>query len=188
MHAKLLQQCPVLCNPLDCSWPGSFVHEILQARILEWVACPPPGDLPDPGIEPLSPTAPALQADSLPLVLIDYYNMWFTQQREFLGTSELYHWVLNFSLIPKCSFVLVPRIFNFFFLLCFHLYLFLHVIQKFREILNCIWKGTTSFVNISCLFLRVYEIGYTMKEWIFKTTLKKDLQVLARCAHKKEIQ
>ena len=35
---------------------------ILQARILEWVACPPPGDLPNPGIEPRSP---ALWADSL---------------------------------------------------------------------------------------------------------------------------
>ena len=35
---------------------------ILQARILEWVACPPPGDLPNPGIEPRSP---ALQGDSL---------------------------------------------------------------------------------------------------------------------------
>ena len=39
---------------MGCSWPGSSVHEILQARILEWVARPP-GDLPDPGIEPASP-------------------------------------------------------------------------------------------------------------------------------------
>ena len=36
---------------------------ILQARILEWVAMPSPGDLPDPGIEP---GCPVLQADSLP--------------------------------------------------------------------------------------------------------------------------
>ena len=36
---------------------------ILQARILEWVACPTPGDLPNPGTEPGSLT---LQADSLP--------------------------------------------------------------------------------------------------------------------------
>ena len=34
------QLCPTLCNPLDCSPPGSSVHEILQARILEWVAIP----------------------------------------------------------------------------------------------------------------------------------------------------
>ena len=39
------------------------LHGILQARILEWVAFPSPGDLPNPRIEPQSPT---LQADSLP--------------------------------------------------------------------------------------------------------------------------
>ena len=32
------QSCPTLCNPMDCGPPGSSVHEILQARILEWVA------------------------------------------------------------------------------------------------------------------------------------------------------
>ena len=51
---------------MDCSPPDSSVHGILQVRILEWVAIPSPGDLPDPGIEPGSP---ALQADSLPTEL-----------------------------------------------------------------------------------------------------------------------
>ena len=55
--------CPTLCNLLDCSPPGSSVHGILQARILERVPFPSPGDLPDPEIESKSP---ALQADSLP--------------------------------------------------------------------------------------------------------------------------
>ena len=32
--------CPALCNPMDCSPPGSSVHGILQARTLEWVAMP----------------------------------------------------------------------------------------------------------------------------------------------------
>ena len=32
------QSCPTVCNPMDCSPPGSSVHGILQARILEWVA------------------------------------------------------------------------------------------------------------------------------------------------------
>ena len=36
--AKSLQLCPTLCVPIDCSPPGSSVHGILQARILEWVA------------------------------------------------------------------------------------------------------------------------------------------------------
>ena len=37
---KSFQSCPTLCNPMDCSPPGSSVHEILQARILEWVVMP----------------------------------------------------------------------------------------------------------------------------------------------------
>ena len=38
MHAKSLQSCPILCDPMDCSLPGSSVHGILQARKLKWVA------------------------------------------------------------------------------------------------------------------------------------------------------
>ena len=34
------QLCPILCDPMDCSPPGSSVHGIHQARILEWVAMP----------------------------------------------------------------------------------------------------------------------------------------------------
>ena len=40
--AKLLQSCLTLCDPTDCSLPGSSVHAILQAKILEWVAIPFP--------------------------------------------------------------------------------------------------------------------------------------------------
>ena len=47
---------------MDCSLPGSSLHGILQARVLEWLPFPSPGDLPDPGIEPGSPT---FQADAL---------------------------------------------------------------------------------------------------------------------------
>ena len=36
------QSCPTLCNPMDCSLPGSSVHGIFQARILEWVVIFPP--------------------------------------------------------------------------------------------------------------------------------------------------
>ena len=63
VKVKVAQSCPTLCHTMDCSLPGSSVHEILQARILEWVAVPFSGDLPNPGIKPGSP---ALQADSLP--------------------------------------------------------------------------------------------------------------------------
>ena len=37
---KVIPSCPTLCNPMDCSPSGSFVHRIFQARILEWVAIP----------------------------------------------------------------------------------------------------------------------------------------------------
>ena len=59
-HAKSLQSCLTLCDAMDCCPPGSSVHGILQARILEWIACLPPGDLPSPGIEPAFPAASAL--------------------------------------------------------------------------------------------------------------------------------
>ena len=49
---------------MDCSPPGSSIHGILQARILEWVAIAFSRDLPNPGIEL---EFPVLQADSLPI-------------------------------------------------------------------------------------------------------------------------
>ena len=64
--AQALHSCPTLCNPMVCSSPGSSVHGILQARILEWLLCPSPGDLPNPGIEPIPLASSTLQAGSLP--------------------------------------------------------------------------------------------------------------------------
>ena len=64
--SSVAQLCLTLCNPMDDSPPGSCVHGILQARILEWVAICQywkiPGDLPNPGMEPRSP---AFQADPI---------------------------------------------------------------------------------------------------------------------------
>ena len=57
------QSCPTLCESMDCSLPGSFVHGILQASILEWVAVPFSRGSSYPRIKPRSST---LQADSLP--------------------------------------------------------------------------------------------------------------------------
>ena len=59
--SKSLQSCLTLYDPVNCSPPNFFVHGILQTRILEWVALPsPPGDLPDPRIEPPSLIFPEL--------------------------------------------------------------------------------------------------------------------------------
>ena len=75
-ESEVVQSCLTLSDPMDCSLPGSSVHGIFQARVLEWGAIafseqycsgllfPSPGDLPDPGIKPVSPV---WQADSSPL-------------------------------------------------------------------------------------------------------------------------
>ena len=55
-ESEVAQSCPTLCNPVDCSLPGSSIHGILQARVLEWVAISFSRDLLYPGIEPGSPT------------------------------------------------------------------------------------------------------------------------------------
>ena len=53
-YAKLLQSCLILCDPMDCSPPGSSVPGILQAGYWSGLPFPPPGDLLDLGIEPTS--------------------------------------------------------------------------------------------------------------------------------------
>ena len=58
LNVTVAQLCPTPCDPMDY-----MVHGIRQVRILEQVAFPSPGDLPNPGLEHKSPT---LQADSLP--------------------------------------------------------------------------------------------------------------------------
>ena len=69
VHLKLIQNVLVtqsyltLCNPMDCSPPGSSVHGILQVRILEWVAMPSSRGSSRPGDQT---QVSQLQADSLP--------------------------------------------------------------------------------------------------------------------------
>ena len=58
MCTKLLQSRPTLCNPMDYSSLGPSVHGIFQAR--GGLLFPSPGNLPDPGIEPVSLISPAL--------------------------------------------------------------------------------------------------------------------------------
>ena len=62
-ESEVAQLCPTLCDPMDCSLPGSSVHGISRQGYWSGLPFPSPGDLPDSGIEPGSPT---LQADALP--------------------------------------------------------------------------------------------------------------------------
>ena len=56
------QWCPTLCDPMDCSPPGSSVYKDSPGKNAAVGAMPPPGHLPNRGIKP---TAPVLQVDSL---------------------------------------------------------------------------------------------------------------------------
>ena len=60
VHAKSLQSCPTLSDSMDCSPPGSSVHGFSRQEYWSGLPCPPPRDLPDPGIEPTSLMSPAL--------------------------------------------------------------------------------------------------------------------------------
>ena len=63
MWAKSLSHVQLFCDPMDCYPPGSSVHGISQARMLNELPYPSPGDLPNPGVELMPPAA--LQVDSL---------------------------------------------------------------------------------------------------------------------------
>ena len=81
------QSCPTLRDPMDCSPLGSSIHGISRQEYWSGLPCPLPGDLPDPGIELVSPVTPALQADSLSL-----------SHRESPKTTEYLHakeWIWN---------------------------------------------------------------------------------------------
>ena len=60
--SEVAQSCPTLCDPVDCSLPGFSVHGFPRQEYWSGLPFPSPGDLPDPGIEPGSPT---LEADTL---------------------------------------------------------------------------------------------------------------------------
>ena len=59
MCAKLLQWRLTLCDPMDCSPPGSLSTGFFRQEYWSGLPCPPPGDLPKPGIKPRSPVPPA---------------------------------------------------------------------------------------------------------------------------------
>ena len=61
---SVAQLCQTLCDP-QAPLPGSSVHGILRQEYWSGLPCPPPGNLPNPGIESMPLTSPKLQADSL---------------------------------------------------------------------------------------------------------------------------
>ena len=64
-ESEVAQLCQILCDPVDCSLPGSSLHGILQARILEWGAISFSRGSSHPRDWRIEPGSPTLQADSL---------------------------------------------------------------------------------------------------------------------------
>ena len=68
MHIKLLQSCLILCDPMDCSCQAPLPMRFSRQKYWRGLPCPPPGDLPNPGINPTSLCLLHWQASSLTLV------------------------------------------------------------------------------------------------------------------------
>ena len=112
-HIDIVSMC--LCNPKDCRPPGCSVPGILQTRILP---CPPPGDLPDPGMELWSPLSLALQEDSFPLshqispyIMIRILNRSFSKKKKKKDVKSLSRvrlcaapWTIAYQAPPSMGF------------------------------------------------------------------------------------
>ena len=99
MKVLVTQLRLTLCNPMDCSSTGSSVHGILQTWVLEWVASPSPGDLPDPRIKPGSPPLQADASQSEPPGKVACMC-----EREIEGGETL----CGFSVLLSCSAICKP--------------------------------------------------------------------------------
>ena len=104
--AQLLQSCPILCDPVDCSLPGSSVHGILQTRILEGVAMPSSRRSSRPRDRTFKSVSPALAGD--------YFTRWVTWKPSKLWVSTkcsvLYQMLsLRFNSGLRCSFEIELR-------------------------------------------------------------------------------
>ena len=68
-ESEVAQSCPTLCDPMDCSPPGSSVHRIHQARILEWVA-----------ISFSRVSSPPRDRTQVSRIAGRYFNLWATRE------------------------------------------------------------------------------------------------------------
>ena len=94
MHAKSFQSCLTLCKPMDCSPPGSSVVFSRQ-EYCSGLPCLPPGDLPNPGIEPTSLIVPALAGR-----FFIASASWEALCRAYLTTKVLYWFLSTVSVSP----------------------------------------------------------------------------------------
>ena len=80
VHAKFLELCLTLCNPTDCSMQGPLSMGFSRQEYWSGLPSPPPGDLPDPGIEPAFLMSPALADVFLTMSATWEAPLWLSQQ------------------------------------------------------------------------------------------------------------
>ena len=84
-ESEVAQESPTLCDPMTVACQDPLSMGFSRQEYWSGLPCPSAGDLPDPGIKPVSPVAPALQEDSLPL--------------SHRGSPNLYMFLLNFYVL-----------------------------------------------------------------------------------------
>ena len=118
MHAKLLQLCLTLCDPMDCSPPGSSCLWNCPGKILEWISVPFSRGSSQPRVES---GFPALQADFLP--------------SEQLGKPMLNSYHFLFFSLSILLFIGIPSLFTCFYYLLFNLTFFVFFLILFFSLL-----------------------------------------------------
>ena len=143
--AKLPQLCPSLCDSMNCSLPGSSVRGILQARILEWITCPPPGDLPNPGVEPTSLTSLLhWQVGSLQLAPPGNYNITSIQDQMMHDMHKLFSWLITVSPLYKPSSCKLKDVNT-----CLH-------IQSCKSLHVCVWHEILYFSRYCTITFKMF--------------------------------
>ena len=139
---KVVQSCPILCDPMDCSLPGFCVHGSLQARILKWVAVP----FSRGSSQPRGQTHVFRVAGR-------FFTIWAT--REFFIT---YSWPLCFKLIDQIfmgSLLGSP-----FLLICMSVFMLVSYSYEYYTIIKFEIREHLSFKNFVSNFLLLAFLCY----------------------------
>ena len=133
---KVAQSCPTLCDLTDCGPPGSSVHGILQARILEWVAFP----FSRGSSQPRDQTQVSCIAGG-------FFTIWATRKVQFKNTWTYIHALWMYlscqqqNLQSKlCTFEIITKIIHFKFIYFFKFLIFyLKIHMKYQFVLFILW-------------------------------------------------
>ena len=109
MHAKSHQSCPTLCDHMTVARQAPLSMGFCRQEYWSGLPCPPPGDLPNPGVQPMPPAAPALQEDSLllnhwcgPKLTYDIIFVSSAQQSDSIFLNIM-KWIAMISLVTMCD-------------------------------------------------------------------------------------